>query len=167
MGLIGAAVVTTLFQLTSPAFESMATIPKKYTCDGKDVSPPLEWKNAPAGTVGIAVIMEDPDAPAGVWTHWVIYDAPSDKGILAEGLPRTPSLADGAKQGSSWGVHDFESVGYRGPCPPPGKPHRYVFRAYALGSRTGLVPRATKDQLLAAIEGHVLARAELVGLYGR
>ena len=156
-----------MFELTSPAFQASAPIPKKYTCDGKDVSPPLEWKNAPAGTVGIALIMEDPDAPVGVWIHWVLYDAPSGSGALPEGVPRTASLADGTKQGSSWGVDEFESAGYRGPCPPKGQPHRYVFRAYALGSRTGLVARATKDQLLEAIEGKVLAQAELVGLYGR
>ena len=156
-----------MFELTSPAFQASAPIPKKYTCDGKDVSPPLEWKNAPAGTVGVALIMEDPDAPAGVWIHWILYDAPAKSAALHEGLPRTASLADGTKQGSSWGVDEFETVGYRGPCPPPGKPHRYVFRAYALGSRTGLVPRATKEQLLEAIEGKVLAQAELVGLYGR
>ena len=155
------------FELSSPAFKSYAPISKKYTCDGKNVSPPLEWKNVPAGTAALALVMEDPDAPAGVWIHWVIYDIPSASGALAEGLPSTESLSDGSKQGLSYGVIEFEGIGYRGPCPPKGKPHRYVFRAYALGSPSGLEPRATKERLLKAIEGKVLAQAELVGLYGR
>jgi hypothetical protein len=156
-----------MFELSSPAFAPSASIPRKYTCDGQNVSPPLEWKNAPEGTSTIAVIMDDPDAPAGVWVHWVIYDAPSAKGALAEGLPKKEVLPDGSKQGFSGGVIEFEGIGYGGPCPPKGKPHRYVFRAYALGSATGLAPRATKDQVLKAAEGKTLARAELVGLYGR
>lgn len=156
-----------MFELSSPAFKASATMPKKHTCDGQDVSPPLQWKNAPAGTEFLALIMEDPDAPVGLWIHWVLYDVPAKSGALAEGLPRTETLADGSKQGKSWGVADFERVGYGGPCPPPGKPHRYVFTAYALGSPAGLAPRATKGQVLKAIKGKVLGQAELIGRYGR
>jgi Raf kinase inhibitor-like YbhB/YbcL family protein len=157
----------TMFELSSPAFKDSTTIPKKYTCDGKDVSPPLAWKDYPAGTAAIAVIMEDPDAPVGLWIHWVHYDVPAANGALAEGQPPIGFLPDGSKQGVSWGVTKFEKTGWGGPCPPPGKPHRYVFRAYALSSLTGLAPGATKDQLLEAIKGKTLARAELTGLYGR
>ena len=156
-----------MFELSSPAFQASTTIPKKYTCDGKDVSPPLEWRNAPAGTAAIALIMEDPDAPVGLWIHWVLYDVPSGSGALAEGLAKTGTLADGSKQGSSWGVVKFEKTGYGGPCPPPGNAHHYVFRAYALSSPTGLAPGATKSQLLEALRGKVLAQTSLVGLYGR
>lgn len=156
-----------MFELSSPAFKASTTIPRKYTCDGKDVSPPLEWKNVPAETACLALIMEDPDAPGGVWIHWVLYDVPAESGALAEGIPRTETLADGSMQGWSWGVDEFDRVGYGGPCPPKGKPHRYVFTAYALASPTGLGPRATKGQLLKALNGNVLAQAELVGLYGR
>jgi Raf kinase inhibitor-like YbhB/YbcL family protein len=156
-----------MFELTSAAFAPSGDIPKKYTCDGKDFSPPLTWKDCPAGTAAIAVIMEDPDAPVGLWIHWVIYDIPAANGGLAEGRPRRGLLDDGSKQGVSWGVTKFERTGWGGPCPPPGKPHRYVFRAYALSSVTTLAAGATKDQLLEEIRGRTLARAELVGLYGR
>ncbi|HEX4047138.1 MAG TPA: YbhB/YbcL family Raf kinase inhibitor-like protein, partial [Elusimicrobiota bacterium] len=105
---------------------------------------------------------------AGLWIHWVIYDVPAGPaGALAEGLPRAETLPDGAKQGRSWGVSTFESVGYRGPCPPKGKPHRYFFKAYALSGPTGLGAGADKDRLLEAMKGKILAQAGLVGLYGR
>lgn len=157
-----------MFKLTSPAFAPSSTIPKKYTCDGKNVSPPLAWSGLPKGARSIAVIMEDPDAPAGLWIHWVLYDVPAGAGALAEGLPQKDSLPDGSKQGQSGGVIEFETIGYSGPCPPPGKPHRYVFRAYALKDDTlGLKPRAAKSTAVAAMGGKILAQAELVGLYGR
>jgi Raf kinase inhibitor-like YbhB/YbcL family protein len=156
-----------MFELTSPAFKASATIPKKFTCDGADVSPRLDWKNAPKGTRAFALIMEDPDAPAGIWIHWLIYDAPAGSRGLPEGVPAAESLEGGAKQGWSWGVDQFERVGYGGPCPPKGKPHRYVFTAYALSVPTGLPPRATKAQLLKSMKDKILAQAELVGLYGR
>jgi Raf kinase inhibitor-like YbhB/YbcL family protein len=111
--------------------------------------------------------MEDPDAPGGTWVHWVIYDVPATAGALPEGVAAEETLPDGSMQGSSWGVDEFERVGYGGPCPPPGKPHRYVFTAYALARTAGLAPRATKDELLQAIKGKVLAKAQLVGVYGR
>ena len=156
-----------MFELTSPAFEASAAIPRKHTCDGADVSPRLEWSNAPAETKTIALIMEDPDAPVGVWVHWVLYDAPASSGGLPEGVPIGDAVPGGGRQGASWGVDRFERVGYGGPCPPKGKPHRYVFTLYALPGRTGLPPRASKAQLLKAMQGKVLAQAELIGLYGR
>jgi Raf kinase inhibitor-like YbhB/YbcL family protein len=156
-----------MFALTSPAFGPSGTIPKKYTCDGQNVSPPLAWSGLPEGTRSVAVIMDDPDAPAGVWVHWVLYDAPAGSSGLAEGVAKKESLPDGTKQGQSGGVIEFETIGYTGPCPPKGKPHRYIFRAYALKEPTGLAPRAAKSALLAAIKDKILGQAELTGLYGR
>ena len=156
-----------MFQLSSPAFAPSATIPKKFTCDGPDVSPPLAWSGVPEGTRSIALIMEDPDAPAGVWVHWVLYDLPAKSAGVAENLPKKESLPDGSKQGPSGGVIEFEAIGYTGPCPPKGKPHRYVFTAYALNAAPGVGPRAAKSVLLAAMRGKILAQAELIGLYGR
>ncbi|HXS99935.1 MAG TPA: YbhB/YbcL family Raf kinase inhibitor-like protein [Elusimicrobiota bacterium] len=156
-----------MFELTSPAFAPSGTIPRKHSCDGADVSPRLLWSNAPAEARTIALIMEDPDAPAGLWIHWIVYDVPAASGELPEGLPAGGSLPGGGRQGASWGVDRFERVGYGGPCPPKGKPHRYVFTAYALPGPTGLPAKATKAQLLKAMKGKVLAQAELIGLYGR
>lgn len=153
--------------LGSPAFRAGGLIPKKYTCDGEDVSPPLRWDAAPAGTGSWALIMEDPDAPAGTWVHWVVYDIPPAAEGLEEGAPKTGTLAGGAKQGGSGGVRSFPQRGYTGPCPPAGAPHRYFFKLYALDRRLGLGPGITKDDLLKAMEGRVLAEARLVGLYGR
>jgi Raf kinase inhibitor-like YbhB/YbcL family protein len=153
--------------LKSSAFEADKTIPKQYTCDGKDVSPPLKWQDAPAGTKSFAVIMDDPDAPPGTWIHWLIYDVPADTTEFPEGLAKEETLPSGAKQGLVWGVADFSRVGYFGPCPPPGKPHRYFFKLYALDQSLNLPPKATKSTLLNAMKGHILAEASLVGLYGR
>jgi len=150
-------------ELKSSAFQNGADIPRKYTCDGSDVSPQLSWANAPSSTKMFALVADDPDAPAGTWVHWVIYDLPLEAKELAEGTAKTESLRNGAKQG----VNDFRKVGYGGPCPPPGKLHRYFFKLYALDAPTNLKPRATKQQLLAAIKGHILSEAELVGRYKR
>ncbi len=151
------------FELRSSAFTNGATIGKEYTCDGADRSPPLAWSGAPAGTKAFALIADDPDAPVGTWVHWVLYDLGGGKNELPAGVPPQDTVADGAKQG----VNDFRKVGYGGPCPPPGKPHRYFFRLYALDAPTGLAPRARKPDVLKAIEGHTLGHAELVGTYGR
>jgi Raf kinase inhibitor-like YbhB/YbcL family protein len=156
-----------MFELSSPAFKPSTAIPKKFTCDGQEVSPPLVWKNPPEGTAALALIAEDPDAPAGLWVHWVVYDIPAEKGALAEGLPKTAVLPDAGKQGLAGGVKEFDGIGYHGPNPPKGKPHHYVFRGYALSSPTGLQPGATKAQLMEAMRGKVLAQTLLVGLYGR
>ncbi|HEV8721288.1 MAG TPA: YbhB/YbcL family Raf kinase inhibitor-like protein [Candidatus Binatia bacterium] len=150
-------------QLTSAAFEQGAAIPRKHTCDADDVSPQLRWTNAPAGTKTFALIADDPDAPGGTWVHWVIYDLPGDAKDLAEGTAKTETLSNGAKHG----VNDFRRVGYGGPCPPPGAAHRYYFKLYALDAPTNLKPRATKQQLLDAMKGHVLSETELMGRYQR
>jgi len=135
----------------------------RYTCDGRDVSPALEWGGVPEGTESIALVMDDPDAPAGVFTHWVIYDLPADITALEEGVPRTERLKSGAVQGKN----DFRKTGYNGPCPPPGKPHTYRFRVFALDKKLGLPPGSSKADVMAAMEGHILAQGELTGRYGR
>ncbi|MBI4342190.1 MAG: YbhB/YbcL family Raf kinase inhibitor-like protein [Candidatus Omnitrophica bacterium] len=150
------------FALTSPAFAQGQPIPARYTCDGEDVSPPLAWTEPPAGTQSFALISDDPDAPAGTWVHWVLYNLPVDARTLSEGVPPTPELPDGARQG----VTDFQRPGYGGPCPPGGT-HRYFFKLYALKSRLELPPRATKVQLEAAMQGCILGMTELMGTYRR
>jgi len=169
--LLGALIAATLafaasptkMELKSPAFENGAEIPRKYTCDGADVSPALAWESAPAGAKTFALVADDPDAPVGTWVHWVFYDLPATTKDLAEGVAAAETLPDGAKQG----LNDFRKVGYGGPCPPPGPAHRYFFKLYALDAPTNLKPRSTKQQLLDAMKGHILAEAELVGRYGR
>ena len=151
------------FMLSSPAFEPNKPIPKQYSCEGRDVSPPLRWSDLPDNAKVVALICDDPDAPAGTWVHWVVYDVPADTKELREGVPADETLAGGAHQG----VNDFKKVGYSGPCPPPGKPHRYFFKLYALDAPTGLEPRATKDKLLKAVKGHVVGEAQLIGTFQR
>jgi len=155
------------FLLTSPAFVDRTRIPKEHTCDGEDRSPALSWAGAPERTKSFVLIMDDPDAPVGTWVHWVLYDLPAALTGLPESLPKTPLVLDGAKHGACWGVDRFERTGYHGPCPPPGKPHRYFFRLYALDAPLGLKPGATKAQVLKAMTGRVAASAELIGMYGR
>lgn len=150
-------------ELKSSAFQNNQDIPRKYTCDGADVSPPLMWDNPPNGAKAFALIADDPDAPVGTWVHWVIYDLPGDAKELAEGVPTQESLPNGAKQG----VNDFKKVGYGGPCPPRGPAHRYLFKLYALDRPTNSRPRATNQQLLAAMKGHILGEARLIGKYKR
>jgi Raf kinase inhibitor-like YbhB/YbcL family protein len=149
--------------LNSPAFQPGQPIPQKYACQGEDISPPLRWGNVPAGTQSLALICDDPDAPVGTWVHWVIYGIPASMAELPEKVPATETLPSGAKQG----MNDFRRVGYGGPCPPPGGPHRYFFKLYALGTELSLKPRATKQDLLRAMQGHILAQAELMGTYQR
>ena len=150
-------------ELKSSAFQNGTDVPRKHTCDAEDVSPMLRWEKAPAGARAFALIADDPDAPAGTWVHWVIYDLPAGARELAEGTGKTETLPNGAKQG----MNDFRRIGYSGPCPPPGSPHRYFFKLYALDAPTNLSPRATKQQLLESMKGRVLAEAELVGRYKR
>ena len=143
--------------LSSPAFAYGETIPRRYTCDGEDLSPPLAWQNAPEGTQAWALIMDDPDAPMGTWVHWVLYDLPAE----------TTTLPEGVRQAGIAGRNSWDRLGYGGPCPPPGKPHRYFFRLYALDAPLGLPPGATKAQVARAMQGHILAQAEWMGRYGR
>ena len=154
-------------KLTSSAFTHESNIPQRFTCDGDDVSPALTWSDVPEGTEAFALIMDDPDAPPGTWVHWVLWNLDSAARELAEGVPKQESLDGGASQGACWGVDSFERVGYYGPCPPPGSPHRYYFKLYALDARLDLPARATKDQVVQAMEGHIRAEAQLMGLYRR
>ena len=156
------------FQLTSPAFAEGKPIPRKYTCEGSDVSPPLQWSGAPPATKSFALIADDPDAPDPkapkmVWVHWVIFNIPATATGLPENLAKTQTLPDGTRQGTN----DFRRIGYGGPCPPPGDPHRYFFKLYALDTVLELKPGATKPELLKAMEGHILAHAQLMGTYQR
>jgi hypothetical protein len=150
-------------QLTSTAFAEGKPIPAKYTCDGADVSPPLKWSSVPEGTKSLALISDDPDAPVGTWVHWVIYNIPPDATELAEGVPKSETLTNGATQGMT----DFKRVGYGGPCPPQGGPHRYFFKLYALDTTLSLKRGATKQELLRTMEGHILAEGQLMGTYQR
>ncbi len=152
------------FTLTSPAFSAGDEIPVRYTCEGEDVSPPLVWSDPPPGTRSFALVVDDPDAPDPkaprlVWVHWVVYDIPAEVRSLPEGASRR-AMPEGAKEG----LNDWKKPGYGGPCPPIGR-HRYVYKLYALDTMLPDLGAVTKDRLLQAMEGHVLARADLVGTY--
>jgi Raf kinase inhibitor-like YbhB/YbcL family protein len=151
------------FKLTSTAFQPGATIPKQHTCEGQDISPPLAWSGAPAGTKSFTLIMDDPDAPGRTWVHWVLFDLPEDARSLPENLPKTNELANGARQGRN----DFPRIGYGGPCPPPGPAHRYFFKLYALDAKLHLSPGTSKAELEKVMKGHILREARLVGRYKR
>ncbi|MBI4496425.1 MAG: YbhB/YbcL family Raf kinase inhibitor-like protein [Chloroflexi bacterium] len=151
------------FDLMSSAFQMGQSIPARFTCDGHNVSPPLAWNGNPEATRALALIMDDPDAPGGVFTHWVLFNLPADLRGLAEAVPPTEQAPDGSMQGRN----DFGKIGYGGPCPPEGSPHRYRFTLYALGRPLLLAPGASKSDLLEAMQGHILAQAELVGAYRR
>lgn len=148
--------------LYSPEFLMGSSIPFKYTCDGENHSPPLTWEDPPAGTKSFALIVKDPDAPNGTFTHWVLYNLPADLRQLPEGVPNHKTLPDGSQQGKN----DFDQIGFGGPCPPNGT-HRYYFKLYALDRSLEIDPEATKEEVLRAMEGYVLDAAELMGLYGR
>ena len=149
--------------LISFAFAEGEAIPARYTCDGEDISPPLRWSDTPAGTRSLALIADDPDAPVGTWTHWVAYAIPPTVGEFTAGVPKTRVVAGGIRQG----VNDFKRTGYGGPCPPRGDPHRYFFKLYALDRELPLAGGATKQELLNAMKGHILAEGSLMGKYGR
>jgi Raf kinase inhibitor-like YbhB/YbcL family protein len=150
-------------RISTPDFTPGGAIPRTFTADGGDVSPALAFQDAPAGTQAFALIMDDPDAPVGLWVHWVLYDLPGSEGGLAQNQPRSATLDSGARQGkNSW-----SRMGWNGPDPPPGKPHRYFFKLYALSGPLGLEPGATAQKVEAAMKGKVLAEASLMGTYGR
>jgi len=149
-------------KVTSSAFEPEGMIPAKYTCDGQDISPPLQWDAVPEGAESIALISDDPDAPMGTWVHWVLFNLPPNTKALAENIPPDKTLPNGAVQGTS----DFGRIGYGGPCPPSGT-HRYFFKIYALDKIVDLPPGTRKRDLLKAMEGHVLGQGELMGKYKR
>jgi len=149
-------------KVTSSAFSEGGMIPKNYTCDGEDISPPLSWAGVPEGTKSIALICDDPDAPMGTWVHWVIFNIPADIRELSSNIPPLPVIENGAKQG----INGFRKHGYRGPSPPGGT-HRYFFKLYALDIEVDLPSETTKEQLLKAMEGHVLAKGQIMGKYKR
>jgi Raf kinase inhibitor-like YbhB/YbcL family protein len=137
-------------------------IPRKYTCDDVDISPPLKWSNIPDGTKAFALICDDPDAPVGIWVHWVLFNLPSDINELSENIPLSDVLPNGALQGRN----DFGNIGYGGPCPPRGT-HRYYFKIYALGEKLDLKAGSTKSELVKAMTGRILGEGQLMGKYKR
>jgi Raf kinase inhibitor-like YbhB/YbcL family protein len=153
---------TMSFTLGSTAFRQGEAIPSKYTCDGDNVSVPLQWADPPVGTRSFAITVEDPDAPSGTFVHWVIYNIPANSRDLPEDGASEANLPEGSQNGAN----SARRTGYMGPCPPSGT-HRYVFRLYALDTTLNLNAGATKDQLLKAMQGHTLADAELMGTYTR
>lgn len=155
--------VGTVLQVESSAFEAGGDIPTRYTCDGEDVSPPLSWSEPPPGTQSLALLCDDPDAPAGTWNHWVLFNVPATTRSLPEGVP-----ADGVVEGLGvQGSNSWQRLGYGGPCPPGGAPHRYEFKLYALDTTLELEAGASKGDVEKAIEGHILAEGQLTGRYGR
>jgi Raf kinase inhibitor-like YbhB/YbcL family protein len=148
----------------SSAFQEGSEIPARYTCEGQDVSPALTWEEPPAEAQSFALIMDDPDAPGGVFTHWVLFNLPADSRGLSEAVPAQPQLPDGSLQGKN----DFGRIGYGGPCPPPGRPHRYQFTLYALDQPlVDLKAGASKKQVIDAMQGHILVQGRLTGTYQR
>jgi len=144
-------------QLTSPAFKHNEYIPKKYTCDGSDINPPLQIKNIPADTQSMALIVDDPDAPAGTWVHWVVWNIDHSVNEIKE---------DSVPKGAEQGLNDFRKHEYGGPCPPSGT-HRYFFKLYALDTVLNLEPKARKSDLEKAMNGHIIEKAEIIGLFKR
>ncbi len=151
------------FSLSSSDFRNGEVIPRKFTCDGADNSPELAWTDPPAPTQSLALIAEDPDAPGGTFTHWVLFNLSGQTRSLAANVSKVDQLPDGARQGRN----GFGKIGYGGPCPPPGKAHRYYFRLYALDRKMDLKPATSKEELQQAMQGHTLATAEIMGKYGR
>ena len=151
------------FTLTSSAFSSGGEIPQQYTCKGSDTSPALQWSGAPAKTASFALIMDDPDAPAGTWVHWVMWNLPASAHSLAEGVAKRDQLDDGSRQGHN----SFKKAGYNGPCPPGGATHHYYFRLYALDTMLDISTGSSRGQFDAAMKGHVLAEADYMGTFHR
>ncbi len=144
-------------EIKSPAFKHNGAIPKTYTCDGENINPPLEISGIPKGTKSLALIVDDPDAPSGLWVHWTAWNIPATNNTIASGFPLEKATE---------GITSFGRPGYGGPCPPSGE-HRYFFKIYALDVELALPPDADKEMLEEAIVGHVLDKAEIVGLYER
>jgi Raf kinase inhibitor-like YbhB/YbcL family protein len=151
------------FRIESTAFREGELIPTRFTCSGENVSPALRWTEPPTRTRSFVLIVDDPDAPAGVWTHWVVYNLPAQARAMDESEPKQAELPGGGLQG----LNSFGRVGYGGPCPPPGNAHRYFFRLYALDAMLSLKPGASKQAVLAGTKGHVLGEAQLMGRFKR
>ncbi len=144
--------------ISSSELADGGTIPARYTCDGENISPSISWSKAPPGTQSLVLIVDDPDAPVGTWVHWVLFNIPSS----LRGLPEKVAPVVGVQ-----GQNDFRNLGYGGPCPPKGKPHRYFFKVYALDINLNLPKAATKANVEKAMQGHILAEGQLIGKYGR
>ena len=151
------------FAVKSTAFSNGGEIPRKYTCSGENLSPALSWNDMPPKAKALALIADDPDAPGGTWTHWILWNLPSRATSLPEGVPPTESLENSARQGRN----DFGRIGYGGPCPPPGRPHRYFFRLYALDGALDLKAGASRTELESAMKPHLVAQAEWMGMFKR
>jgi Raf kinase inhibitor-like YbhB/YbcL family protein len=160
--LLGEIILAT-FPLSSPAFTNDDWIPIKHTCDGTNLSPVLHWGIVPNGTRSLALIVDDPDAPFGIFVHWVLYNMPSSLSELPEGVPQMASVREIGTQGTN----GFQRVGYNGPCPPRGTAHRYFFKLYALDLEAKLPSDFTADRLMKMIRGHILAEAQIMGKYQR
>ncbi len=158
-----AAPAASAWRIGSDTFADGGEIPREHTCDGADRSPRLRWETTPEGTQSLALIMHDPDAPSGDYTHWVLYDITPQTSELDPAAPPSAELPTGARQGRN----DFGRLGYGGPCPPPGPAHHYVFDLYALDAPLGLPPGASRADVERAMRGHVLAHAALTGTYAR
>ena len=144
--------------ITSTAFDEAGTIPVRYTCDGADVSPPLDWSGVLQEAKSLALITDDPDCPTGTWVHWVLFNLPASLNHLPEKAMPGVGIQ---------GKNDFRRLGYNGPCPPRGRPHRYYFKLYALDTMLNLPAGATKAEVEKAMQGHILAQGQLMGKYGR
>lgn len=151
------------FTIRSTAFSDGGQIPRTHSCDGANLSPPLGWKDTPAGTQSLLLIVDDPDAPGGTWTHWIIWNIPGQATTLPQGVPAAAVLDNGALQGKN----DFGRFGYGGPCPPAGKAHRYNFKLFALDRRLDLKPGASREELEQAGRRHILSQTKLTGTYKR
>jgi len=160
---LGGGKMTMALELSSPVIKAGEYIPEVFTCRGRDISPPLVWRRVPSGSVTLALTCTDPDAPVGIWTHWVIFNIPASLPGLEEEFSRRPVLPSGISQG----MNDFREIGYMGPCPPPGRPHRYYFKLFALDRKLDLPPGVGRAQLEKAMPGHILGEAELLGLFQR
>lgn len=148
-------------EILSPVVKENEVMPDKYTCDGDDISPPLEWSNIPDKTVSFCLIMDDPDAPSGVFTHWLVYNIPSNVNKFNEGIPNIEELISGIKQGKN----DFNKIGYSGPCPPSNSTHHYRFKIYAIDKILDLKSGIKVDELMKEIENHILGKGELICIY--
>ena len=154
--------ITKPFTLTSSVFANGGSIPARYSCLGEEASPPLEWSEPPAGVKSFALVMDDPDAPMGTWVHWVLYNIPITAHGWPENTPDDAELVNGAMQGKNSGGE----IGYGGPCPPSGT-HRYFIKLYALDTMLNPGSGVNKEQLLSAMQGHVLAQSELIGVFSK
>lgn len=154
---------TARLELKTTAFRPGARIPAQFTCKGENISPALSWSSPPSGTQSLVLIVDDPDAPAGTWVHWIVYDLAASARELPEHVPPGETVPGGGRQG----INDFSESGYGGPCPPPGKPHRYFFRLYALNSRLDLHSSVHRNEIDSAMKGHILAQGELMGTFQR